>query len=65
MQCFEGSTASRILPERCFTVSLDNQDTEVWRGLDWFKHYDKIKHGEKATLFQIDDKSFVLIFPLG
>lgn len=40
------------------------EDTDVWRKLAWFDHYDKLKHGEKATLFQLDDQSFVLIFPL-
>ena len=40
------------------------EDTELWRGLPWYKHYDKVKHGSKATLFQLEDRSYVLIFPL-
>lgn len=40
------------------------EDTDLWRGLPWFAHYDKAKHGDKATLFRLEDKSFVLIFPL-
>lgn len=41
------------------------EDTEVWRGLPWYAHYDKARLGSKATLFQLEDGSYVLIFPLG
>ena len=40
------------------------EDTEVWRALSWYAHYDKVKLGSKTTLFKLGDKSFVLIFPL-
>ncbi|HQK18914.1 MAG TPA: hypothetical protein PLJ27_15755 [Polyangiaceae bacterium] len=38
-------------------------DTESWRALPWFAHYDADRMGEKTTLFHLDDGSFVLIFP--
>jgi hypothetical protein len=39
------------------------EDTEVWRGLEWFAHYDRDKLGGKTTLFRLSDQSFALIFP--
>ncbi len=39
------------------------ENTEVWRSLPWFAHYDADRLGDKTTLFRLEDGSFVLIFP--
>ncbi len=39
------------------------ENTEVWRALPWFRHYDPSRLGDKTTLFRLEDGSFVLIFP--
>lgn len=39
------------------------QDTESWRKLEWYPHFDRAKHPEKTTLFNPRPGSYVLIFP--
>lgn len=39
------------------------EDTEVWRALPWFAHYDIERLGDKTTLFKLPDQTFVLVFP--
>lgn len=39
------------------------QDTDSWRSLPWFGHYDKVAHAGKAVLFKTGPSSFALIFP--
>ncbi len=38
-------------------------DTEVWRALPWYRHFDRSKSRTQATLFRLDDASFVILFP--
>jgi hypothetical protein len=40
---------------------IDNTDT--WRKLEWYPHYDRDKLGRKTTLYRMQPGSFVLIFP--
>ena len=39
------------------------QDTETWRKLEWYPHFDRTKHPDKTTLFNPSPGSYVLIFP--
>lgn len=39
------------------------QDTESWKKLPWYPHFDRDKHPEKTTLFNPKPGSYVLIFP--
>lgn len=39
------------------------KDTEVWRALPWYPHYDAEKLGASTVLFRPRPQSFVLIFP--
>jgi hypothetical protein len=39
------------------------ENTEVWRALPWFAHYDIDRLGDKTTLFKLPDQTFVLVFP--
>jgi hypothetical protein len=39
------------------------QETESWRRLPWHPHFDRAKNPDKATLFQLGPRSYVLIFP--
>ena len=38
-------------------------DTESWKKLPWYPHFDRDKHPEKTTLFNPRPGSYVLIFP--
>jgi len=38
-------------------------DDATWRGLPWFSRYDRARLGAKTTLFRLNEKSFVLVFP--
>jgi len=40
------------------------EDTETWRKLAWFPHYDQHKMGDKTTLFQMSPGSYAMIFPV-
>lgn len=40
------------------------EDSETWRKLPWYSHYDRDKMGEKTTLFQTGTGSYAIIFPL-
>ncbi|MFO0757470.1 MAG: hypothetical protein U0359_13315 [Byssovorax sp.] len=40
------------------------QDTDSWRRLPWYPHYDRTKNPGKTTLFQLGPRSYVLIFPV-
>jgi len=39
------------------------QDSESWRALPWYSHFDREAHPKKTTLFQPEKGSYVLIFP--
>ncbi len=39
------------------------QDTESWRRLPWYPHFDKAKNPGKTTLFHLGPGSYVMIFP--
>lgn len=39
------------------------KDSETWRSLPWYAHYDAAKLGSKVTLFEVGPKSYVMIFP--
>jgi hypothetical protein len=39
------------------------KDTESWRALPWYAHFDRDKHPDKAVLFNPAPGSYVLIFP--
>jgi hypothetical protein len=39
------------------------QDTDTWRAMPWFSHFDRTRRREKTTLFRTGPQSFVLIFP--
>jgi hypothetical protein len=39
------------------------KDSETWRALPWYSHYDRRKLGSKAVLFRVAPKSYVLVFP--
>jgi hypothetical protein len=39
------------------------QDTESWKKLEWYPHFDRDRHPDKATLFNPRPGSYVLIFP--
>lgn len=39
------------------------KDTETWRALPWFAHYDPERHGKHAVVFRVAPKSYVLVFP--
>jgi len=39
------------------------KDTEAWRSLGWYEHFDKEKHPDQAVLLQPSPASYVLIFP--
>jgi hypothetical protein len=41
---------------------IDNTDT--WRKLEWFQHFDRDKLGSKTTLFRPRPGTFVVIFPM-
>lgn len=38
------------------------KDTDTWKKLEWYPHYDKTKNPGKTTLFRPRPSSFVLIF---
>lgn len=38
-------------------------DTETWKKLEWYPHFDRDRHPEKTTLFNPHPGSYVLIFP--
>ena len=40
------------------------ENTETWRKLDWYAHYDRDKMGSKTTMFRPRTGSFVIIFPM-
>jgi len=41
------------------------EDTDNWKKMEWYPHYDKAKLGNKVTVFHPREQSFVIIFPLG
>jgi hypothetical protein len=40
------------------------KETEVWRALPWYAHYDREKLGNRTVLFNPSPGSYVLIFPV-
>ncbi len=40
------------------------EDTDTWRQLPWYSHYDRARMGGKTTMFRLRPGSFVIIFPL-
>ncbi len=40
------------------------EDSETWRKLAWFPHYDREKMGHRTTLFQVSLGSYAMIFPV-
>ncbi|MBI5532377.1 MAG: hypothetical protein HY898_06665 [Deltaproteobacteria bacterium] len=40
------------------------ENTDTWRKLEWFPHYDRDRMGSKTTMFRPRPGSFVLIFPM-
>lgn len=40
------------------------ENTETWRKLEWFAHYDRDRMGSKTTMFRPRPGSFVIIFPM-
>lgn len=40
------------------------KDTDSWRALSWYTHYDRDKLGDKTVLFKVAAHSYVLVFPL-
>ena len=38
-------------------------DTETWKKLEWYPHFDRGRHPDKTTLFNPAPGSYVLIFP--
>jgi hypothetical protein len=38
-------------------------DTESWKKLEWYPHFDRDRHPDKTTLFNPHPGSYVLIFP--
>ena len=38
-------------------------ETESWKKLEWYPHFDRTKHPDKTTLFNPHPGSYVLIFP--
>ncbi|WP_437670922.1 hypothetical protein [Sorangium sp. So ce131] len=39
------------------------KDSETWRALPWYPHFDRERHPDKAVLFNPTPGSYVLIFP--
>jgi hypothetical protein len=39
------------------------KDTDVWRSLPWYPHYDMARHGERAALFRTAPGAYALILP--
>jgi hypothetical protein len=39
------------------------EDTDVWKKLAWYPHYDRAAMGAKTTMFKTGDRTFVIIFP--
>ncbi|AUX45631.1 uncharacterized protein SOCE26_071260 [Sorangium cellulosum] len=39
------------------------KDSETWRALPWYPHFDREEHPNKAVLFNPAPGSYVLIFP--
>ncbi len=39
------------------------KDSETWRALPWYPHYDRKKLGGSAVLFRVAPNSYVLVFP--
>lgn len=39
------------------------KDTEAWRSLPWYAHFDTATHSDKAVLLQPSQGSYVLFFP--
>ncbi len=39
------------------------KDTESWRALPWYAHFDREQHPDEAVLFTVAPGSYVLIFP--
>jgi hypothetical protein len=39
------------------------RDTDAWRAMPWFSHFDRTRQRDRTTLFRTGPQSFVLIFP--
>jgi hypothetical protein len=39
------------------------EDTDSWKKLPWYAHYDRARLGSKATLFRPRDRAYVIVFP--
>jgi hypothetical protein len=39
------------------------KDSDSWRALPWYPHFDASAHPDRATLFQPEPGSYVLVFP--
>ena len=39
------------------------RDTDAWRAMPWFPHFDRTRRHDQTTLFRTGPQSFVLIFP--
>jgi hypothetical protein len=59
---FEQRTGGRYV-ELDLIVPEFIKDTEAWRALPWYAHYDVARDGASAILFRPLPHSFVLIFP--
>ncbi len=59
---FEERTGGRYV-ELDLIVPEFIKDTDTWRALPWYSHYDATRDGASAVLFRPAPHSFVLIFP--
>jgi hypothetical protein len=59
---FEQRTGGRYV-ELDLIVPEFIKDTDTWRALPWYSHYDVARDGASAVLFRPLPHSFVLIFP--
>jgi hypothetical protein len=39
-------------------------ESDAWKKLAWYSHYDPAKLGAKTTMFHVRERSYVIIFPL-
>jgi hypothetical protein len=39
------------------------RDTDAWKALLWYSHFDRSKHADKALLYNPAPQSYVLVFP--
>jgi len=39
------------------------QDTDAWKAMPWYAHYDRAAHANATVLFKTGPSSWALIFP--